>query len=55
MDVFTSTRLAEELRVGGIETLVITGVLTGACVGSSAGYAAERGFQVIVVDDACAA
>jgi len=55
MDVFTSTRLAEELRVGGIETLVITGVLTDACVESSARHAAERGFQVIVVDDACAA
>jgi biuret amidohydrolase len=52
MDAFASTRLAAELRVGGIETLVITGVLTDACVES---YAAERGFQVIVVDDACAA
>jgi nicotinamidase-related amidase len=55
MDVFASTRLAEELRVDGIETLVITGVLTDAGVESSARHAAECGFQVIVVDDACAA
>ena len=55
MDVFTSTRLAEELRVGGVETLVITGVLTDAGVESSARHAAERGFRVVVVDDACAA
>ena len=38
-----------------VRNLVITGVLTDACVDSSARHAAERGFQVIVVDDACAA
>ncbi|HZP34952.1 MAG TPA: isochorismatase family protein [Methylomirabilota bacterium] len=41
--------------MNGVETLVITGVLTDACVESSARPAAERGFQVVVVDDACAA
>lgn len=55
IDVFTSTRLAEELRVGGVETLVIAGVLTDAGVESSARHAAERGFRVVVVEDACAA
>lgn len=55
MDAFASTRLAEDLEADRIETLVITGVLTDACVDSSARHAAERGFQVIVVDDACAA
>jgi nicotinamidase-related amidase len=55
MDTFTSTRLAEELRERGVETLVVTGVLTDACVESSARHAAERGFQVFVVEDACAA
>ena len=55
MDVFTSTRLAEELRVGGVETLVIAGVLTDAGVESSARHAAERGFRVVVVEDGCAA
>ena len=55
MDVFTSTRLADELRERNVLTLVIAGVLTDACVESSARHAAERGFQVFVVDDACAA
>ena len=55
MDTFTSTRLADELRERGVQTLVVTGVLTDACVESSARHAAERGFQVFVVDDACAA
>ena len=55
IDVFMSTRLSEELRVGGVETLVIAGVLTDAGVESSARHAAERGFQVVVVEDACAA
>jgi ureidoacrylate peracid hydrolase len=54
-NVFTSTRPAEELRVGRIEPLVITGVLTDAGAESSARHAAERDVQVIVVDDACAA
>jgi biuret amidohydrolase len=55
MDTFTSTSVAEELRAQGIVSLVIGGVLTDACVESSARHAAERGFQVTVVDDACAA
>jgi ureidoacrylate peracid hydrolase len=55
MDTFTSTGVADELRAQGIVSLVIGGVLTDACVESSARHAAERGFQVTVVDDACAA
>lgn len=55
MDVFTSTGLAAELTDQGVCTLVIGGVLTDACVESSARHAAERGFQVHVAEDACAA
>lgn len=55
MDTFTSTPLAEELHRRGVRTLVIGGVLTDACVESSARHAAERGFQVFVAEDACAA
>jgi biuret amidohydrolase len=55
MDAFTSTHLADELRERDVQTLVVSGVLTDACVESSARHAAERGFQVFVVDDACAA
>jgi nicotinamidase-related amidase len=55
MDAFTSAPLADELRERGVQTLVVSGVLTDACVESSARHAAERGFQVFVVDDGCAA
>lgn len=55
MDAFTSTDLAAELTRRGVRTLVIGGVLTDACVESSARHAAERGFQVHVAEDACAA
>ncbi len=55
MDTFASTPLAEELHQRGVRTLVVGGVLTDACVESSARHAAERGFQVFVAEDACAA
>lgn len=55
MDAFATTGLAEELGRGGVRTLVIGGVLTDACVESSARHAAERGLQVFVAEDACAA
>jgi nicotinamidase-related amidase len=52
MDTFVSTHLAEELDRLGVRTLVIGGVLTDACVESSARQAAERGIQVFVAEDA---
>jgi len=55
MDAFVSTHLGDELHRLGARTLVIGGVLTDACVESSARHAAERGFQVFVAEDACAA
>jgi len=55
MDTFASTPLAEELHRRGVRTLVLGGVLTDACVESSAQHAAERGFQVSMAEDACAA
>lgn len=55
MDAFVSTALAEELRAAGVVSLVVGGVLTDACVESSARHAAERGLQVTVAEDACAA
>ena len=55
MDTFASTPLAEEFHRLGVRTLVLGGVLTDACVESSAQHAAERGFQVSVAEDACAA
>ena len=55
MDTFASTGLAEELHRRDVRTLVLGGVLTDACVESSARHASERGFQVFVAEDACAA
>jgi len=52
---FTSTDLERLLKNMGIEQLVVCGVLTNACVESSARAGADLGFQVTVVDDACAA
>lgn len=55
LGAFNSTVLESTLRNLGIETLVITGVVTTACIETTARDAADRGFNVIVVDDGCAA
>jgi nicotinamidase-related amidase len=51
---FNSTALERTLRNMGIHTLVVTGVATSVCVDLTARDAADRGFQVIVVEDATA-
>ncbi|MGK0172834.1 MAG: hypothetical protein ACI9W2_004575 [Gammaproteobacteria bacterium] len=43
------------LRNVGISTLVIGGVVTNACVETTARDACDRGFDVVLVDEACAA
>lgn len=50
---FNSTGLDLRLRNMGTEGLVITGVVTNACVMVTALDAADRGFKTILVDDAC--
>ena len=52
---FSSTGLDHTLRNLGITTLIIGGVVTNVCVETTARDAADRGYQVILVDDACAA
>jgi biuret amidohydrolase len=52
---FNSTGLDHTLRFLGIDTLVIGGVVTNVCVETTARDAADMGYQVILVDDACAA
>ncbi|MEX2682609.1 MAG: cysteine hydrolase family protein [Candidatus Sigynarchaeota archaeon] len=52
---FTSTDLDHLLRNLHVSTLVICGVVTNMCVESAARIAADLGFRVVVVDDACAA
>ncbi len=48
-----STRLDQTLHNLGIESLVVTGLTTDVCVTQTARETADRGFQVIVVEDAC--
>jgi ureidoacrylate peracid hydrolase len=52
---FTHTGLAEQLKVQGVDTLVLAGLTTECCVQSSAWDAFERDFHVFVAEDACAA
>jgi len=49
-----STKLDQMLRVLGIDTLVVTGVVTDVCVTQTAREFADRDFNVVVVEDACA-
>ena len=50
-----STRLDQTFRVLGIDTVVVTGVVTDVCVAQTAREFGDRNFDAIVVSDACAA
>ena len=49
-----STKLDQTLHLLGVDTLVVTGVATNACVTQTAREFADRGFTVVVPEDACA-
>jgi nicotinamidase-related amidase len=53
--VFMSTNADFVLRNMGIDTLIMTGVVTNNCVESSTRNAADLGYRVLLVEDACAA
>lgn len=53
--IFNSTNVEYVLRNLGIEYLVIYGVMTDQCVESAVRDAADRGFLVTQIEDACAA
>jgi len=53
-DAFYQTPLELFLRRLGVDTLIITGVLTSACVDATVRGARDRDFNVIVVGDCCA-
>jgi len=55
VSAFNSTALDQYLRNMKVETLVMTGCATDACVETTARDAADRGYNVILVEDACAA
>ena len=55
LNPFNSTGLGQFLKSMGLENLVITGVLTNAAVESTARTGGDRGYNVMVAEDACAA
>ncbi|HWQ75272.1 MAG TPA: isochorismatase family cysteine hydrolase [Syntrophomonas sp.] len=53
--VTTGTNYLQLLRYMGIDTVVVTGIVTDQCVASTVRGLADDGFKVICVEDACAA
>lgn len=53
-DAFYSTDLELMLRTRGIKSVFICGVTTEVCVQSTAREANDRGFEVLIPEDACA-
>ena len=49
-----TTDIDARLKAAGIDTLIVTGLMTHACVAGAARDAVPLGYAVIVVDDACA-
>lgn len=52
--VFNGTNIEYILRNLGVQNLIIAGVVTSGCVEVAVRDASDRGFSVILVDDACA-
>jgi len=53
-NAFWNTDLEQHLKSNGITRLVIVGMMTHMCVSSTTRAAMERGFETIVIQDACA-
>lgn len=53
-NAFHQTDLLEMLQGWGVQRVVICGMMTHMCVDATARAAADLGFKVIVVSDACA-
>lgn len=54
VSVFPTTDLDQRLKQAGVDTLIITGLMTHACVAGAARDAVPLGYKVIVARDACA-
>jgi nicotinamidase-related amidase len=54
VSVFPTTDLDERLKKANIDTLIVTGLMTHACVAGAARDAVPLGYNVIVAADACA-
>jgi nicotinamidase-related amidase len=53
--VFNSTAIDQLLRNLGVDTLIMTGVVTNYCVETAVRDAGDRGYNVVLVSDASAA
>jgi nicotinamidase-related amidase len=53
--VFNSTVFEFNLRNMGVETLIVAGVVTNMCVESTVRDGGDRGFQILLLEDCCAA
>ncbi len=54
-NAFRETTLGAELEKGGIDELVVMGMMTSVCVDATVRAAVDSGLSVTVVADACAA
>ena len=54
VDPFVTTRLAQHLKILDADTIVVMGLWTNAAVESTTRTAADMGYRVVVVRDACA-
>ncbi|QOQ73733.1 cysteine hydrolase [Pseudomonas poae] len=54
VSVFASTDLDAQLKKAGVKTLIISGLMTHACVAGAARDAAPLGYDVVVASDATA-
>lgn len=54
VSVFASTDLDSQLKAAGIKTLIISGLMTHACVAGAARDATPLGYEVVVASDASA-
>lgn len=53
--VFNATAIDQILRNLNVDTLIMTGVVTNYCVETAVRDAGDRGYNVVLVSDACAA
>ena len=51
---FRGTALEEKLKAAGVKELVVAGMMTHMCVDASVRHAADLGYKVTLVGDACA-
>jgi nicotinamidase-related amidase len=51
---FRGTDLEARLKAAGVKTLVIAGMQTHMCVEAAIRHAADAGYEVVLVEDACA-